>query len=154
MTPKTHKFQFCRAYQTHGVLFPSIQKWSNIFIRDHNRNSPPLMNIYRLLRTIFKCCDTMACTCACKLCSRAPKQFKKTVSLPMQTGHIGSSVDPTGGVAAISVDGVYCTAAINRTWQTSPYAMEQEVIRRTTQLSNSFILWWSASKTKVQKIQN
>jgi len=38
----------------------------------------------------------------------------------MQTGHMGSSVDPTGGVVATSEEGVYCTAAINRTWQTSP----------------------------------
>jgi len=51
---------------------------------------------------------------------------RKKVRSPMQTGHMGSSVDPTGGVVATSEEGVYCTAAINRTWQTSPYTMEQE----------------------------
>jgi hypothetical protein len=48
------------------------------------------------------------------------------ISSPMQTGHVGSSVDPTGGMTAISADDVYCTATINRTWHTSTCSMEQQ----------------------------
>jgi hypothetical protein len=55
----------------------------------------------------------------------ANQQVQETASSPMQTGHVGSSMDPTGGVDAISVDGVYCTEAINKTWHTSPCTVEQ-----------------------------
>ena len=64
------------------------------------------------------------------------KQKYKTVSSPMQTGHIGSSVDPAGGVVATSEEGVYCTAAINRTWHTSRYTTEQELIANLATVSN------------------
>jgi hypothetical protein len=54
----------------------------------------------------------------------------------MQTGHMGSSVDPAGGVVASSEEGVYCTEAINRTWHTSRYTMEQELIVNLATVSN------------------
>lgn len=44
----------------------------------------------------------------------------------MQTGQVGSSVDPTGGMTVNSVDDVYCTSTINRTWHTSTCTMEQQ----------------------------
>ena len=47
-------------------------------------------------------------------------------SSPMQTGHVGSSVDPTGGMTAISAEDMYCTATINRTWHTSTCTIEQQ----------------------------
>jgi hypothetical protein len=80
----------------------------------------------------FKCDTMVTRTYDYKLYCRGPKiqKKKKTVSSPMQTGHIGSSVDPAGGVVATSEEGVYCTAAINRTWHTSLYTMETRVNRQ------------------------
>jgi hypothetical protein len=46
----------------------------------------------------------------------------------MQTGHIGSLVDPTGGVVATCKQGVYCTIAINIQRHTSRYPWKQGLI--------------------------
>jgi hypothetical protein len=59
-------------------------------------------------------------------------------------------VDPTGGVTAGLVDGVYWTATINRTWQTSTYTMEQEA----SELPNLGAMLHMISKLDIHPIDN
>lgn len=40
---------------------------------------------------------------------------------PRQIGQVGSSVNPAGGVLAISANSVYSTESINSMWHTSAY---------------------------------
>jgi hypothetical protein len=65
------------------------------------------------------------------------KQKYKTVSTPMQTGHIGSLVDPTGGVVATCKQGVYCTIAINIPRHTSRYPWKQGLIVNLATILNT-----------------
>lgn len=44
----------------------------------------------------------------------------------MQTGQVGNSVDPIGGVVAISIELVYSAEPKKRTWQTSPCKIDQK----------------------------